>query len=163
VRRTASWLASRNWPQGSKVAIIGKNSAHWILADLAIQMAGHVSVPIYPTFNGEALRYILQHSETRACFVGKMDDTNNLQSGVPPRIAFDCPATRATHQGPGLGGSAGPEQAPMRAQPAPDLDALCTIIYTSGTTGKPKGVVHTYRSMAWGVTSATRRVHHGLQ
>jgi long-chain acyl-CoA synthetase len=38
------------------------------------------------------------------------------------------------------------------------MDAICTIIYTSGTTGRPKGVVHTFRSMAWGVTSATRRV-----
>jgi long-chain acyl-CoA synthetase len=38
------------------------------------------------------------------------------------------------------------------------MDAICTIIYTSGTTGQPKGVVHTYRSMAWGVTSATGRV-----
>lgn len=59
VRRAATWLASQGWPEGSRVAIIGKNSAHWILADLAIQMAGHISIPIYPTFNGEALTYIL--------------------------------------------------------------------------------------------------------
>jgi long-chain acyl-CoA synthetase len=39
------------------------------------------------------------------------------------------------------------------------MDAISTIIYTSGTTGKPKGVVHSYRTMAWGVTSATRRVN----
>ncbi len=74
VRSMAAWLQSQGWPQGSRVAILGKNSAHWILADLAILMAGHVSVPIYPTFNGEALRYILDHSDARACFVGKMDD-----------------------------------------------------------------------------------------
>ncbi len=158
VRRAASWLASRNWPQGSKVAIIGKNSAHWILADLAIQMAGHVSVPIYPTFNGEALRYILEHSETRACFVGKMDDTNNLDGGVPPGLPLItlplAPPVKALAWTELLA-----QNNPMQCEAAPDLDAVNTIIYTSGTTGKPKGVVHTYRSMAWGVSSATRRVH----
>ena len=99
VRRIAAWLLAQGWPAGSRVAIIGKNSAHWILADLAIQMAGHISVPIYPTFNGEALAYILQHSEARACFVGKMDDTANLQSGIPaglPLIALPlAPAVTA--------------------------------------------------------------------
>lgn len=158
VRRAASWLASRNWPQGSKIAIIGKNSAHWILADLAIQMAGHVSVPIYPTFNGEALRYILEHSETRACFVGKMDDTKNLDSGVPPGLPLItlplAPPVKALAWTELLA-----QNKPMQGEAAPDLDAVNTIIYTSGTTGKPKGVVHTYRSMAWGVSSATRRVH----
>jgi long-chain acyl-CoA synthetase len=43
VRRVANWLASQGWPAGSRVAIIGQNSAPWILADRAIQMAGHVS------------------------------------------------------------------------------------------------------------------------
>jgi long-chain acyl-CoA synthetase len=121
-------------------------------------MAGHVSVPIYPTFNGEALRYILEHSETRACFVGKMDDTNNLDSGVPPGLPLItlplAPPVKALAWTELLA-----QNKPMQGEAAPDLDAVNTIIYTSGTTGKPKGVVHTYRSMAWGVSSATRRVH----
>ena len=157
VRRAATWLASQSWPEGSRVAIIGKNSAHWILADLAIQMAGHVSVPIYPTFNGEALTYILEHSEARACFVGKMDDTTNLQSGVPknvPLIALPlAPSIKAL-----AWTDLQAQNKPMAGEPAPHADAISTIIYTSGTTGKPKGVVHSYRTMAWGVTSATRRV-----
>jgi long-chain acyl-CoA synthetase len=158
VRRAATWLASQGWPEGSRVAIIGKNSAHWILADLAIQMAGHISIPIYPTFNGEALTYILEHSEARACFVGKMDDTANLQTGVPANVPLItlplAPALKAT-----LGWSdLLAQNAPMTGEPAPHIDAVSTIIYTSGTTGKPKGVVHSYRTMAWGVTSATRRV-----
>jgi long-chain acyl-CoA synthetase len=157
VRRTASWLTLQGWPEGSRVAIIGKNSAHWILADLAIQMAGHISVPIYPTFNGEALTYILEHSDARACFVGKMDDTANLQTGVPsgvPLVTLPlAPPIKALAWADIQANSA-----PMAGTPAPQMDAICTIIYTSGTTGKPKGVVHTYRTMAWGVTSATRRV-----
>jgi len=160
VRRMATWLTAQRWPAGSCVAIIGKNSAHWILADLAIQMAGHISVPIYPTFNGEAIAYILAHSESRACFVGKMDDTTNLQTGLPaglPVIALPLAPSLKTLEWNDLLATS----APLPGTPAPDLDAICTIIYTSGTTGKPKGVVHTYRSMAWGVTSATRRVQMG--
>lgn len=160
VRRMATWLTAQGWPAGSRVAIIGKNSAHWILADLAIQLAGHISVPIYPTFNGEAIAYILGHSEARACFIGKMDDTINLQTGLPaglPVITLPlAPALKTLAWNDLLAISA-----PWSGEPASQLDAVCTIIYTSGTTGKPKGVVHTYGAMAWGVTSATRRVTMG--
>ena len=83
--RIATWMQAQGWPAGSRVAIVGKNSAHWVLADLAIWMAGYISVPIYPTFNGEALAYILEHSEARAVFVGKMDDSASLGS-VPDTV-----------------------------------------------------------------------------
>jgi long-chain acyl-CoA synthetase len=157
VRRMASWLQAQGWPAGSRVALIGKNSAHWILADLAIQMAGHVSVPIYPTFNGEALAYILAHSESRACFVGKMDDIANLQGGIGadlPVIALPlAPAIKAMQWTDLVR-----QNTPLQGTPCPAAQAVCTIIYTSGTTGKPKGVVHTSQAMAWGISSATQRV-----
>lgn len=160
VRRMASWLKDQGWPDGSRVAIIGKNSAHWILADLAILMAGHVSVPIYPTFNGEAVGYILAHSEARACFVGKMDDIENLKTGLPddlPVIAMPlAPILKAL-----LWTDLVAKTPPLGGTPAPPMDAVSTIIYTSGTTGKPKGVVHTFRAIAWALTSATRRVKMG--
>ena len=157
VRRMATWLTAQGWPAGSRVAIIGKNSAHWILADLAILMAGHVSVPIYPTFNAEALSYILQHSESRACFVGKMDDISNVQAGIPdgvPLIALPLAPAIAAFQWKDLVA----QSAPLQNPPAIDPQSVCTIIYTSGTTGKPKGVVHTFYGMSWGVSSATQRV-----
>ncbi|MFZ4479490.1 MAG: AMP-binding protein [Rhodoferax sp.] len=157
VRRMASWLQAQGWPAGSRVAIIGKNSAHWVLADLAILMAGHVSVPIYPTFNGEALAYILAHSEARACFVGKMDATGNLQAGLAnglPVIALPlAPPIEAL-----LWNDLIAISEPIKASPTPDGETICTIIYTSGTTGQPKGVVHTFNTIAWGISSATRRV-----
>ncbi|MDD5334004.1 MAG: AMP-binding protein [Rhodoferax sp.] len=157
VRRMASWLQTQAWPIGSRVAIIGKNSAHWVLADLAIQMAGHVSVPLYPTFNGEALSYVLAHCEARACFVGKMDEIGNLQTGLAadlPVIALPlAPAIKALRWSDLIASSL-----PMQESPTPDGESVCTIIYTSGTTGKPKGAVHTFNTIAWGVSSATRRV-----
>ena len=157
VRRMAAWMQAQGWSTGSRIALIGKNSAHWILADLAIQMAGHVSVPIYPTFNGEALAYILAHSEARACFVGKMDDINNLKTGLAadlPVIALPlAPSIKALQWNDLIAANA-----PLKDSPTPDGETICTIIYTSGTTGKPKGVVHTFQNLAWALSSATRRV-----
>ncbi len=158
VRRMAHWMQSQGWPTGSRVAIMGKNSAHWILADLAIWMAGHVSVPIYPTFNAESLAYILNHSESRAMFVGKLDDTVALQSGgVPtglPLIALPlAPKLPAI-----LWNDIVKDTPPLAGKPVADMQTVATIIYTSGTTGIPKGVVQTFQSLVWGVTSATRRV-----
>ncbi|MCF8211195.1 MAG: AMP-binding protein [Rhodoferax sp.] len=158
VRRMAQFLQSQNWPPGSRVAILGKNSAHWILADLAIAMAGHISVPIYPTFNAESLSYILQHSESRACFVGKMDDLSSLNQVLSPELPLItlplAPQVASAQAWDALVATHRPIANPARLH----MEDVCTIIYTSGTTGKPKGVVHTFANMAWGVTSATRRV-----
>ncbi len=51
VRRMAAYLKAQEWEPGSRVAILSRNCAWWIMADLAIWMAGHVSVPIYPSLN----------------------------------------------------------------------------------------------------------------
>jgi long-chain acyl-CoA synthetase len=157
VRRMATWIKAQGWPEGSRLAILGKNSAHWILSDLAILMAGHVSVPIYPTFNAEALSYILEHSDCKACFVGKMDDVSHLLRGVPAGVVLVAlPLAPAI---PGLQWDAIQSQnQPLKGNPVRPAESLCTIIYTSGTTGKPKGVMHTFEAMAWGLSSAGERL-----
>ena len=55
VRRMAAHLKSLNLEPGSHIGLISKNCAHFILADLAIWMAGHVSVALYPTLNADTL------------------------------------------------------------------------------------------------------------
>src|SRR4051812_20327604 len=65
IRRIASALKSYNLPSKSKVAILSKNCAHWIMADLAIMMADHISVPIYPTLDASTIQQILEHSEAK--------------------------------------------------------------------------------------------------
>ncbi len=156
-RRIATWMQSQGWPGGSKIAILGKNSAHWIICDLAIWMAGYVSVPIYPTFNGEALRYILEHSEAKACFVGKLDEVSSLKDGVPdgvPLVALPlAPAIDAASWDKLVAANK-----PLAGAPLRDADEMCTIIYTSGTTGNPKGVMHRFGALAWGLSSAARRI-----
>ena len=59
VRKMAAYLKSLNLPHGSRIGILSKNCAHWMFSDLAIMMAGHVSVPLYPNLSAEALKSIL--------------------------------------------------------------------------------------------------------
>ena len=83
VRKMVSYIKSLNLEEKSKIAILSKNCAHWIMSDLAIMMSGHVSVPLYPNLSADTLNKILIHSETKMVFVGKLDDFGKMKSGIP--------------------------------------------------------------------------------
>ena len=50
---------------------MSKYCTWWILVELAVKMAGLVTVLIYPAFTEITVQYILEHSESKLCFVGK--------------------------------------------------------------------------------------------
>ena len=85
-RRMARHLQSFGFEKGSRIGIVSKNCAHFILSELAIWMAGYVSVAIYPTVNAKTIRYIMEHSESKLLFVGKLDTWDELKQGVPSGI-----------------------------------------------------------------------------
>src|SRR5687768_8352132 len=86
IRRIASALRALNLPPQSTIAILSKNCAHWIMADLAIMMAGHISVPVYPTLSASGIKQILQHSEAKLIFLGKLDEYEKQQSAIDPSL-----------------------------------------------------------------------------
>ena len=147
VRSLAANLKSQNFPQGSKIALFSKNCADWIISDLAIWMAGHVSVPLYPTFSAETINYILKHSEAKLLIAGKLDQWKKAKAGVPedlPTICFDnWPLEGATTM------SNFCQSPPLTESPIPSQDQMATIIYTSGTSGTPKGVVHNFSQLSF--------------
>ena len=83
IRRIAAGLKSLGLPEKSKIAILSKNCAEWIMADLAIMMAGYISVPIYPTLDAGTIRVVLEHSESKVIFIGKLDDYASQKAGIP--------------------------------------------------------------------------------
>ena len=82
VRKMAAYLKSKNLEPNSKIAILSKNCAHWIMTDLAIMMSGHVSVPLYPNLKAESIAQILDHSQAKLVFVGKLDDFDSMKAGI---------------------------------------------------------------------------------
>jgi long-chain acyl-CoA synthetase len=142
-RRMAAHLKAQDWPAGSRVVILSKNCAWWMMAELAIWMSGHVSVPIYASLNAQSVRTLLEHCEPMACFIGAVDDSAVIAGGIPPgvkRIGFptgDDPAAESWE-------SIVACTEPLTASPLRDGNDLATIIYTSGTTGTPKGVMHRF-------------------
>ncbi len=146
-RRMASHLVSLGLPPGSRVAIFSKNTAWWLLSDLAIWLAGHVSVPIYPTLTATSIRQILEHSEAKVIFVGKLDGFPAMEPGLPEavlRITLPLapPVPNATTWNDLIS-----QTAPLAGRVSRPPDELATIVYTSGSTGEPKGVMHSFRTM----------------
>jgi long-chain acyl-CoA synthetase len=150
-RRMAAYLKAQNYGAGARIAIMSKNTAWWIMADLAVWMAGYVSVPIYPNLVAETVRQILEHSESKLCIVGKLDDWKSMQPGLLP--GMPCISTPLCDAASDLKGFTGWDAIVKATQPMQDSpsfaeDAMATIIYTSGTTGMPKGAVHGFASFA---------------
>jgi len=147
-RRMASYLKSLNLPEKSRVGLISKNCAHWIMTDWAIWMAGHISVPLYPTLNADTVNYVLNHAECDVLFVGKLDDWDMMKPGVPDTVRcisypLSPPNDFETWD------DIVAKYPPLEENVQRDADELATIVYTSGSTGKPKGVMLSFRNMAF--------------
>jgi long-chain acyl-CoA synthetase len=162
--RFASALLKLGLAPGDKVAILSKNCAEWLIADVAISMAGLVSVPIYPTAGTDMIGYVLEHSDARAILIGRLDDPGPARRALSPDVAtiglrysgLDCKHDwQAMIEG----------SDPIGQRHRPTRDETMTILYTSGSTGRPKGVVISYGAYEYasriaaetmGVSSADR-------
>jgi len=140
IRKIASGLLALNLPSRSNIAIVSKNCAHWIMADLAIFMAGHVSVPLYANSSAASIKQILEHSESKVIFVGKLDDYENQKKGIPGNVQKISASFYGIKDGL-LWEDILEKQKPLANVVERGDEELLTIMYTSGTTGVPKGVM----------------------
>jgi long-chain acyl-CoA synthetase len=153
IRRIARGIDAQNYPKGSRIALLSKNCAHWIMSDLAIMMAGHVSVPLYATITAHTIHQILEHSESKMIIVGKLDDYSPQRQGIPDNVY------RLGIEAYGIDEEHSWEVWLKNYEPLPEVydwkgEELLTIMYTSGTTGKPKGVMHTVGNFNSTLTTA---------
>ena len=149
--------------QGDKIAICGRNSAHWAVAFLATLTYGAVAVPVLHEFNGEQIQNIVNHSESKLLFIGdyavKTIDPEQMPAleGIINLPDFSLMISRSeqlTYAREHLNllfGSKYPmafrrEQVKYHQDEA---EELALINYTSGTTGFSKGVMLPYRAI-WG-------------
>ena len=150
IRKMAAALNAMGLGKDDKVAILSKNCAHWIMADLAVAFAGCVSVPMYPNLTAESISQTLEHSEAKAIFFGKLDGADQMRKGVPENlivIGFPFYLEKNTQNWDDLIAA----QQLVEGNPVKDPTALATIVYTSGTTGQAKGVMHNFNAVGFAV------------
>jgi len=159
-RRMAAHLKAQGIGPGDRVAILAKNTAHWMMSDFAIWLAGAISVPLYPTLAAGTIRQILEHSGSKLLFVGKLDGWEGMRPGIPaglPCVSHPLAPADAKKNYPAWDEIVA-KTAPLQGQPVRPADELCTIMYTSGTTGAPKGVMHNFGGFALAVQQGLTRI-----
>ena len=154
-------LENANIKKGDKIAICGRNSAHWTVTYLAVITYGAVVVPILHEFKADQVHNIVNHSEARLLFVGDQV-WENLNEAAMPHLEgiielkdFGIPVSRTEklayareHLNEIFG-----HKFPCRFRPddisyeKEQSEDLAIINYTSGTTGYSKGVMLPYRSI----------------
>ena len=150
--------------RGDKIALCGRNSAHWAVAFLATLTYGAVAVPILHEFTPEQIHNIVNHSESKILFVGDIVGTQVDATKMPSlegiinipdyslALSRTDKLTYAREHLNELYGRKFPkyfrrEHVKYYHEQRPDELAL--INYTSGTTGFSKGVMIPYRAL-WG-------------
>lgn len=146
-RTIAAGLLAQGYQQGDRIGILSKNCAQWFIADLAIMMAGLVSVPIYATAGENTISYVIEHSQMKAIFVGKLDSLDAAMASIPTSvlsISFPYPTVTCSHTWQAWL----TDYQPLATIHQPKLNDCMSIIYTSGTTGNPKGAVISHLNLA---------------
>jgi len=181
-REIAAGLLSLGLERGDRVALLCQTRLEWLLCDVAIAIAGLVSVPIYPSSTAEQCSFILGDSGARAVIAEDAQQIAKL-TFVPPRLQIlhilrvEAESTAAglqhdkkvdndvdhkgwlsldaLRQAGAAWMAANPGELDIRADAVKAGDCF-TIIYTSGTTGQPKGVVLSHANLVASCESAVR-------
>lgn len=154
-------FANSGVEKGDKIAISGRNSAHWAVAYFAALTYGAVAVPILHEFNAEQIHNVVNHSEAKLLFVGDVvvktivaDEMPGLE-GIINLPDFSIHTQRSEKLvyarehlnelfGKKFPNAFKPEDIEYHRDSA---DELALINYTSGTTGFSKGVMLPYRAI----------------
>lgn len=155
VKKIAQFIQNNLKDGPRHVGIMSKNSAHWILSDLAIAAADAISVPFYATLTKDQLNQVLVHSDCQLLIVGKLDHWDKIKDGIPEHILqIHTPESseKTGYQWTELLQNT----TEIESTPTPTPSDISTIVYTSGTTGMPKGVMINNGGIEAGINMARK-------
>ena len=149
-----------------KIAIISTtNRTEWNIMDIGSLQVGAQTVPIYPTISPEEYEYVLNHSESKYCFVSDqvvLDKLNAIKQNIPSLkevFSFDeISGCRNWKELLELGADESNQPDVEHRKDNVKPEELATIIYTSGTTGKPKGVMLSHNNIVSNVLNSAPRI-----
>jgi len=176
VEKKKIWLSAKllinNIQRGDKVAILGDNSPHWVIAYLAITGIGAVAVPILTGFPEADIRHILRNSESKAVFIADnyLSKIEELEESEL-KLIFSLEDFSETYLKKVKKKKLNKEIMQFIKEekteydirkltasfPKPSPDDLAAIIYTSGTTGHSKGVMLTHHNIAADIVNAVKK------
>ena len=159
-------LLRLNLQKNDKIALISStNRTEWNIMDVGVLQVGAQTVPIYPTIAAEDYAYILNHSESKYCFVSDEVVYQKLMA-----VRSELPLLEEVYSFDNIEGCKNWLELLELGQDQSNQDVvedrknnvkpeeLATIIYTSGTTGKPKGVMLSHNNIVSNVLDSSPRI-----
>ena len=147
----ASGLLHLGLKPGDKVAlVVYKNRSEWMILDFAMQMAGIISIPLYPTISVGEYEYILNEAEVKIAFCGAGDLYTKLKASqenvATLRQIYTLDKQDDKPYWEDVFNDLHKNEI-EKIKNATTTEDLATIIYTSGTTGNPKGVMLSHKNI----------------
>ena len=164
VQQASRKLHQMGVKHGDKIALISTNNrTEWCIMDQAILQLGATTVPIYPTISASEYEYVLNHSESKMCFISDVEifeklktiqGNTSLEGVYSFEDVTDCASWNMLFEEDDSDLQTAVEAAKKEVKSSD----LATIIYTSGTTGRPKGVMLSHDNVVSNVLAAAKKL-----
>ncbi|MBS1551184.1 MAG: long-chain fatty acid--CoA ligase [Bacteroidetes bacterium] len=168
-----TYFRKLNLKPGDKVAIISENRNEWVVTDFACMFYGLVSVPVYTSLSTSQIKYIIENSESKVCFLSNLhllDKVSRIReelSTLKEIIIFQDTDTskfeggKVSHFTEIINPETNLREEDILNQLTEFSSGivssdLVTIVYTSGTTGNPKGVMLTHNNYCTNITACQK-------
>ncbi|WP_082104466.1 AMP-dependent synthetase/ligase [Demequina soli] len=147
VARIAKGLIAHGIAPGQTVGLQANTRYEWVVVDFAIQAAGAITVPVYPSSSAHQVAWIREDAELAMLIVedDRMADAAR-EMDAPPRLLVIDGAEEPALDVLAEAGAIVDDATLAAASSDVRADDVATIVYTSGTTGRPKGVALSHRA-----------------